>query len=136
MFDTICDYAKVLVCKHCPKDISELIFNKAHCYIQEPVKAQMNMVCLELKQNKRALYSNLLSQIYDEYIDNYEQLQHLQPDDFVVEYYLHQLIFDFSICSQSRDLDDAFNMFETFMLKNKAKEGYIMAMQYIIDSSR
>jgi hypothetical protein len=132
MFDTICDYAKVLVCKHCPKDISETIFSIAHHEIHELVKAQMNIVCLELKKNKRAVYFNLLSQIYNEYIDNYERLQLLQPDDFVVRYYLHQITFDIRICSQSRDTNDAFDMFERFMLKNKAKEGYVMAMQYIL----
>jgi hypothetical protein len=132
MFDTLCDFAKVLVCKQCPKDISEMIFNIAHHAIQEPVKAQMNIVCLELKKDKRAVYFNLLSQVYDKYIDNYDSLQQLQPEDFVVRYYLHQMIFDIRICSQSRDLKCAFDMFERFLLRNRAKEGYVMAMQYIL----
>lgn len=134
MYNAICDYAKLFVCKQLPFDVSQKIFEMAQDHIQRPVKEQMRKVCVELQSNQHTIYLNLLSEFYERHIDNYEQLQDLQPEDFFTQYYLSRLTFDISVCSQSIDIHDAFSVFEKFLLHNKAKDGYISAMQYVLGS--
>ena len=137
MYNAVCDYAKLVICKHLPYDMSEEIFKIAQAEIQKPVKEQFRKVCNELITNSHAIYLNLLSQVYERYIepiDNHEELYEFQPEDFVTAYYIKRLAFDVSVCSQSIDINDAFHMLETFLIRNKAKEGYILAMKYILSN--
>ena len=135
MFDTICDYSKLVVCSHFPRDISEIILEKVQHEEQQPLKQQMRNVLIELQKYEHTQYLNLLAQVYEKYFNNYESLYLLNPQDFMLKYYLSQLTFDIRSCSECAEFHDANDTFETLLLRNKAKEGYLMAMKYVLGST-
>ncbi len=133
MFAAICDYAKVVICKNLPTDVSYQILNIAKHELQKPLKEQMKYVLSELQNNERAVYYNLLSEIYQKYIGDWQALHNIHANDFIIDYYIRNLAFGVRMCGETADMDDAFEMFETFLMYSKAKSGYILAMRYVLN---
>jgi hypothetical protein len=134
MFNCICDYAKVVVCQQLPSDVSRTVFELAQKQIQEPVKVKMSYVHAELLTNERVTYLSLLTQMFDKYLDNAYGLTQINSTDILICYYIMNLAFDIRLCAESRELYDSYDMFEKFLLKNKVKDGYIVAMKYILQN--
>jgi hypothetical protein len=135
MYNCICNYAKTIVCKNLPDDMARIVFEIAQNIIEEPIKAKQKCMHVELLKHKHVEYLSLLTQVFDKYLDNVHQLNGIQSNDTITRYYIMNLTFDIRLCSESRELYDSFDMFEKFLLKNKAKEGYIDAMKYILQNS-
>lgn len=132
MFEAICDYAKVFLCKNLPVDISHSILNLAEYELQKPIREQMNNVLCQLQKDERTMYYNMLTEIYEKYINDWQALSNIHSNDFIIDYYIRNLAFGIRICWETADMHDAFEMFEMFLMYSKAKSGYIMAMQYVL----